>query len=135
MKQINAEGIADLINAKVMFQQNDRFWELVRSAPETIKKMNWILEEINRSPDNEELYMMIIKALPRSGHSLGYFMARTIEEKLGREELVNLVTDPVRFFEAYNEVADVKFSEDALEVIKNLRDAFKVIHTFDSVEE
>lgn len=135
MDQIHSEGIADQIDKRKLISCEEgplHFfagqWEsMVQNAPAFIEKMDQLLCSISEArQDKEELSLQLRRALPMSGHPVGFYMANVIIEKSGKEKLVKEAGNPFAFFRLYNLVASekadcaIRFSDNAMEVIAGL---------------
>jgi hypothetical protein len=135
IQQVQLEGIADLINvpdwmtrsAETWSASNKQFVESYRRSPEIIRAIDDLFVRMHdEQGDRRDLGQQLRRAVPRSGHPTGYFMAETIVAALGRDALVRTVSNPFAFFRLYSEAARKKgsdspaFSNKTLDFIASL---------------
>lgn len=135
IQQLQLEGIADLINVPAWIGQradtwsppNRQFVEYYRKSPEIIATLDALLSRMPDEPKQRRaLGQQLRRALPRSGHPTGYFMAETIVAALGRDALIGTIPNPFAFFPLYDEAARKKggdtprFSKKALDFVASL---------------
>jgi hypothetical protein len=135
IQQVQLEGIADLINVpgwinrpvEALRPADKAYLDWYRRSGEVIQNMDRLFAQMQDNPAaRRELGADLQKAVPRSGHPTGYFMAQTIVETLGREAVVATVSNPFAFFRVYNDAAKKKgsatpvFSEKAMNLLRSL---------------
>jgi len=145
LDQLQAEGIADLINVPDCLRRPTDFPASLQkaiadysrhlaAASESLRSFDILIRRIrsNELKDPSDIEMEVRKALPFSGHPTGFHMARLIKEKFGIERLREHVADPFSFIHEYQLAAkqakgsrygsDVHlFSPEALKWIDGLR--------------
>lgn len=140
LNQIHMEGIADQIDKYVLFNEANplkgmesstkKYWEYVRQSPSIIKTMDNILSEILNLKDYVELSSELIRSVPMSGHPVGFYMAKTIHDEMGKDALIMDIGNPFAFFRRYNEAAkginvgSPVFSIEAMSVIDRLESKY-----------
>jgi hypothetical protein len=112
---IQNEGIADQIDkVATLFEGGSRFEssyarryrENLAESPRILSTLDDLLCRLaDDNPDYDKIGRDMRKAVPMSGHPTGYFMTRTILERLGNEELVRTFNNPFAFFYLYNAAA------------------------------
>lgn len=140
--QIQGEGIADQIDKRPWIDGGEPvpapfesysagYLEELAATPATIRGLDSLLTELGAATDpghRARIGARIAGLVPMSGHPTGYYMARTILEQLGRERLVQNVTNPAAFFRAYDEAARASggptLSPEALLSLAELEGAF-----------
>jgi hypothetical protein len=140
LDQIQAEGIADLIDKRRWFEREGeargpgdpgyvvRFRENVRQAPEFLRSLDRRLIAIAEDPSGRQaIGEEIRELLPQSGHPVGYYMASRILEELGLAPLVERVGSPFHFFRLFNEATEEAGGDPILST--------GAIHWIDSLEE
>lgn len=137
VNQIHAEGIADLIDKEQWLKEKikgteyemyaQKYWQYVQQSPEIIKQMNGILIKIaNSSDEAEELGKEFERLSPMSGHTLGYFIAKTILDEMGIEAVISDLGNPFMFIRKYNEAViakdkmEMSFSQEAMNLLNEL---------------
>jgi hypothetical protein len=135
VQQVQLEGIGDLINVPVWMKKPSETWsasnkqyvDFYRKSPEIIRAMDGLFSRMQDGQDDRrDLGQQLRRAVPRSGHPTGYFMAETIVAVLGKEALVRTVANPFAFFRLYGEAARKKggdtpgFSKKTLDLIRSL---------------
>ncbi len=109
MESVESEGIADLINRPPLFRPpgprraTDRTYvEWVKQAPELLKVVDSVFSICRAMPEERSwLGDWLMNFLPDGGHQLGFYMARNILRRLGRERLLPCVGNPALFFTTY----------------------------------
>lgn len=116
LDQLQAEGVADLINVPSMLESSfddpvlkanqDRYLRFLATAGDSIQAFDRCLDlAAKEGPAAQRLRGRVRDALPMSAHPTGFFMARLIERQLGRQRLVRHVADPFAFIDDYHEAA------------------------------
>lgn len=132
--QLHSEGMADMIDKPTIYFAKGYmadtpyaafFRKSYTQSAEIIQQLDAYLSQYNAISDKANLVAEIKNSIPMSGHPTGYFIAKTIEQELGREALVQTLGFPNEFFNRYNEAAAKNgnlplFSSEALAVINNL---------------
>ena len=141
IQQVALEGTADLINVPAWIDKpvetldaSDRlFVEWYHKSAEVIRTMDRLFAQMQDGAANrQDLGTELRKAVPRSGHPTGYFMARTIVDTLGKDAVIRTVSNPFAFFRTYNEAAKKKgsgapvFSEKAMQLLRSLEKRYQV---------
>lgn len=113
LDQIQAEGIADLINVPAWLGEPGlpagvwpgwaaRYRGHLAEAPAFLTEMDRILQQMARSPESAAAEAQRLRAmLPMSGHPIGYHMAGRIVAAGLRDALTATCADPVAFFRLY----------------------------------
>lgn len=127
LNQIQAEGIADLIDKRRWFDREGeagepgepgyvvRFRDNVRTAPEFLRTVDRMVSEIAEDPSERGVIGDEIRErLPQSGHPIGFFMARRILEELGPERLVERIGNPFHFLRLFSEAMEAAGEEPIL---------------------
>lgn len=129
---IEAEGVADQIDKAGWFTKSNPdtresgYIRAVNNSPEIIKKMNALLEQIvDRRENISEIGSKIKNLVPNGGHPTGFFMAKSIIDALGRNELIKTVGNPFEFVKQYNNAARMQkncpvFSSKAMKIVAEL---------------
>ena len=136
LNQIQAEGIADQIDKRIIFfnggpfeqsQWSRRYKSYLEESPEIIKGIDKLLRKMADSTSNyQKIGCQLYELVPMSGHPTGYYMTNAIIDELGRETLIKEVGNPFAFFRLYNQVAKMKgsnkpsFSEKSMRLINKL---------------
>lgn len=133
---IQQEGIADLIDKEKPPLESllslpkslvDAYNQDYLKATENLKKLDSVSQlYFEKKMDDLELKKQLNGIVGFGGHTLGIYMSFLINERLGKEIMIETYDNPIRFFEIYNEVAiDVPdahvFSNDFMEQIKELK--------------
>ncbi|MFZ1292191.1 MAG: DUF5700 domain-containing putative Zn-dependent protease [Melioribacteraceae bacterium] len=133
--KIEAEGIADMVDKKDWFTKSSnavstyarQYIDEVGKTPYAIKLIDELLIEISKNPKkSKQIGQKILQNIPQQGHTIGYFMASLILEKIGKNELVKSVGNPFQFIKLYNTAAQKsngrypKFSEQSIILINKL---------------
>ncbi len=141
IQQVALEGTADLINVPAWIDKpvetldpSDRlFVEWYQKSGEVIGTMDRLFAQMQDGAANrQDLGTQLRKAVPRSGHPTGYFMARTIVDTLGKDAVIRTVSNPFAFFRTYNDAAKRKghgmpvFSEKAMQFLRSLEKRYQV---------
>lgn len=138
LNKLPLEGVASLIDKKKYFQLDyyndtllmdrkqqetvDEFRNLVHLAPLNLARIDsLLLTEFSI----EEKGKNIFKELPWSGHAIGYYMANSIENELGRKSLIEAQYSCLEFIFQYQAAASLnkelyKFSEDTIAFLKTI---------------
>ncbi len=148
LTNVQEEGIADQLDKsdlpflseqklKQMFPDPERrsFYEDYRryyaESNEWVRRVEKVLEEIDREPATvAEKGRLLHQQLPIDGRPLGAFMARTILRELDKNQLVNVVGDPLSFWLLYNKAArhskghSYLLSRQAMSVIERLSQTY-----------
>jgi len=137
LDQIQGEGVADLIDKEELMAGGHPFVsgyaEAVARAPEFLKTMDGILADLGKGAVNsEKAGELLNEALPMSGHPVGFYMARTIRNRLGTAEMVRRVGNPFAFLTLYDQATTAggangdqfRFSPAALLVLAELDERF-----------
>ena len=138
MNQIEAEGIADLIdkpyllnlpnNVKSSFLHEWKiyFSENLKRADEILKKADSYLAMLSGNLHDKKTVSDMLKVVPMTGHIIGYYMATTIWDVF-REKITSCVGNPYRFILLYNEAAETlqrfTLSEKSINLIRNVTGA------------
>ena len=134
--QFQAEGMANLVTYRNLLEDDDPagglpedFKKWFEKSPEILRMLNDLLERAAESPEKQvELGQELKRAVPRSGHPTGFFMALTILDVLGRDALIQATGDPLAFVLLYQKAASRKenemtrFSQKALDVVTRVFD-------------
>ncbi len=119
LNQLQAEGVADLINMPHLLQGDTELGPLKKlvegyqgaldSAPESINALDQIIRRVAAGTlvDGKEIKQLVREALPRAAHTTGYFMARTTLEHLPRAVLIEHVANPFAFLRDYQKAAKI----------------------------
>lgn len=96
-----------------------------RRSDERLSQVDDVFRRAGAHPDSAEaLGRWIDGQLPDNGRILGAFMAATIEQQLGREQLADVVGNPFEFWRVYNDAAGrtdaPTLSEEALRAIAGI---------------
>ena len=139
MNQIQAEGIADQIDKRILIMDKEGpmhayadSWEaMVSQAPEYIQSFDKQLAAINESlQGTKEAGQKLKTGLPMSGHPIGFFMANTILEQGSKKDLVEKAGNPFAFFRLYHKAAQnakgiaPTFSHETLQIIEILENKY-----------
>jgi len=137
--QIHMEGIADQIDKDLMFavsankKRTNRYQELLLKTPMHIRQLDRLLVAYAEDSANaKEIGVAIRKAVPMSGHPMGYFMAKTILQFESKAVLMCKIGNPFAFLQRYQEAAlksggtKPVFSEKAIALIKKLETSYVV---------
>jgi hypothetical protein len=133
INQIHSEGIADLIDKDASFnnsffkERTKKYQELLKQAPIHIEQLDSLLSTYSKNKNLQNNIATTIEiSVPMSGHTLGYFMAKTIENYKSKEFLIKDIGDPFQFFIHYQEAViksgnkKPKFSKESLYLLENL---------------
>jgi hypothetical protein len=90
-----------------------------RQAGELLRRLNAAMIDISGSPaDSARISEEFKRSLPWMGQqTVGMFMATTIEQQFGREQLIATVGDPFAFVQAYSKAAAKANTPDAVPVL------------------
>lgn len=152
LTQLEEEGVAEMIDKPaitfgdeplpertkrhpMMSMVWSRYQRIADDAPELLRELNNALttiaqNPINAGPEGERIASLIP---PMTRHSLGMFMAHTIEQRLGRDVLIETVGDPFAFALAYAEATYVEnndltrtpsFSDDAIDLLVHWQEKY-----------
>lgn len=114
VKQIQMEGIADLIDKKaypihfdIQGQSfNAQYNAAYVGAPDSLRQMDQVLLSAATSPqhriENEKKFW---ESLQFAGHPTGFYMTNVILKHLGKSALIATEADPFEFFRLYNRAA------------------------------
>jgi hypothetical protein len=115
LNQIQAEGIADQVDKRVRFFDDGdladseaalTYRQYLAETPKLLRKIDSLLADYDVDTHNAtEISKTLRKSVPMSGHPTGYFMTRTIIERLGKEVLLEQVGNPFIFFLQYQQAA------------------------------
>lgn len=104
----------------------------LEEAPAAIGQLDRMLAEIGKSPAETGSWSVLSSmSLPLEGRPVGFFMARTIIDQLGKEQLAAVLGDPFGFVRLYNEAANRTagalpcFSEAAVRLISGLEKEYR----------
>jgi len=104
--QIHLEGLANMVNVDPGFERGTcppSFVEEVQRTPTFLHFFSQQLQRLGRRPQEAESIGRCIRTrLPESGHPVGYYVARTIRDRLGREKLLRTTDDPLLFFREFS---------------------------------
>lgn len=135
INQIENEGIAEQINIKQLYfgegcfngtkKSNIKINEQKQQPDMIIALDSLMSQSYNNISERKKINKKIRNMIPRAGHPLGFFMANTIIEHLGKELLIKVVRNPFAFFRLYNTIAADKemipeFSKDAIQYISDM---------------
>jgi hypothetical protein len=133
--QIHLEGVADQLNVpawigrppETLEAPEREYVEFLAKSANVIREMDRLFAQMYAEPaKRRELGAGLKKAVPRSGHPTGYFMAETIASVLGRRALIDVASNPFAFFRAYDKAARKRgqnapaFSKPALQLLASL---------------
>ncbi|MHC1780900.1 MAG: DUF5700 domain-containing putative Zn-dependent protease [Bacteroidales bacterium] len=115
INSIHNEGIADMINVHRLYTENSELKNKIE-AQRVIKEQKYqksiimafdiLLSELSVNKESaEELEGLAASLITRSGHPAGYFMAKTIYQVYGENELKRLALKPFEFFYVYSNAA------------------------------
>jgi len=95
-----------------------------KDAPALLARLDRTLTDIGTAGGTTQAWAKLsFRDFPLEGRPLGYFMARTIEERLGKERLIVTLGNPFAFIRLYNEAAAKgpaslpRFGKAAIELI------------------
>lgn len=136
---IQDEGIASLIDKVQWLEDLDgvsdtSYWKPIMSefatlystSNQVINKLDSILISYSKGDITvDEAGSQVARNLPWSGHPTGTYMAILLENEKGRDYIVKIATEPLRFLIDYNEVAKAStgysyFSPQAISVLEDL---------------
>lgn len=132
LDRIVHEGTASMVDkaphiraGAIPFGYPETFLESVREAPQRLAQIDAALAALALTPEGYATAANVVdEADPSGGHLNGVFMAMTIEDAFGRQAVIDAISGPVPFFEAYQRAAHERsvftFSDAAME---NLRRA------------
>jgi hypothetical protein len=115
--QLQREGVANLVGERETLRAEDTpadsarvmaFRDEVARSPEVLAQVSERLERMAGAEASSALALareIRWQVLPGSGHPTGLFMARTIEDALGRSALIATLSTPFDFVRAYNRAA------------------------------
>lgn len=136
LRQLQREGIADLIDkgsvpieAPIPLMQPvaDRFNAAYARAPKRIAEISRQLADYPLDdPSRAEAANAFRNGFVQGGHPLGNFMARTIDNALGRDALIATLPDPFRYIDAYQRAAALDptappLGDDAIATIRTIK--------------
>lgn len=105
--QIHREGLANMVNWEADSRRgvhSEAYLEALRRAPEYLRFMDSRLQAVQERGDTiEDIGGELRRNLAYSGHPVGYYMARTIRDNLGRASLLECTHDPLVFFLTFAE--------------------------------
>ncbi len=115
LELVESEGVADLVNRlplfapdRVLTSRGIRYVRLVRRSPHFLRILDKELAVAALRPTKRlTLTHTLIDTLPDGGHQVGFYMARTILDRLGKPRVIACVGDPIRFFQTYAEAAEL----------------------------
>lgn len=100
--------------------------------PAIVARLDQILAEIEQTPEKTSAWMKLsLMDVPLEGRPVGFFMARAIIDRLGKERLAVVLGDPFGFVRLYNEAAALPpgplpcFSEAAVRLISRLEKEYR----------
>ena len=116
LDQLQAEGTADQVNVRPELEGGGTLPEHLRAylswmseTPSRLERLqSLVLGAEGAGSAADELRRAIRDAIPRSGHPNGYYMARLIQERLGRKRLLLHLGDPFAFVRDYQEAAKIR---------------------------
>jgi hypothetical protein len=143
LDNLQAEGVADLIDKRAMLQiedwgegtsgrafqaMSDGFRQELERAQVRLQQVDRILADYSIDPTAaKELGKKLRETLVMGGHPVGYHMATAIVSADHRERLIEHVADPFDFVRAYHKAAGAdpgshhRFSAPALEGLARLQ--------------
>lgn len=141
-ERLTEEGIASMLDKQKYFEaeylsevqgRNDdkyhdasEFVSLVSEAKATLSRVDSFLIKASKDEiDQEEASREISRLLPWGGHVIGFYMARAIENQLGREDLLSVVNSPVKFMLLYSSASEknsdlYRFTETSITFIESM---------------
>lgn len=115
---LQAEGVADFIDKELWVDDLDyapesrreyaeQFVEAFRDGATAVADIDTLLSSFYYShPEDRARYSTyLVGALPLGGQPTGFYMARLIDQQLGRDALIAHVGNPFAFIRDYNEAA------------------------------
>ena len=116
LNMIQNEGLADLIDKPAsIFEGGPRadssyaleYRKNMAESPRILGTLDKLLCSLSDTPEaqDEGIGWKMVEAVPQSGHPTGFFMARTVSEKIGEEDLIRTFNNPFAFFYLYNAAA------------------------------
>ncbi len=138
LSKMPLEGVACLINRSEYFNEDylansqnfkkehlesiTEFRYLVSKAPDHLKEIEAVL--ISKLSDTEKS-KKIQQNMPWGGHTVGFYMARAIEQQKGKDVLIKVQYSPIKFIRSYQQVALnsselFRFSNVAMNFLLNL---------------
>lgn len=136
--QLQLEGTADLIDKRELMETAEtvsdsdseyhrRYKQSYRSASADFAKIDQLIVEISQDATRMKGHAKQIRnMLPFAGHPHGAYMAKLIEDKLGKSAVIATLTNPFAFITTYNKAAGMDdgnshvFSDTAIEFLKTL---------------
>ena len=113
LDRIVHEGTASMIDkapryraAVVPIGESEDFLQLIRDTPQRLAQNDAALAGLTPTAEGYAAAANLVdEASPGGGHLNGVFMAMTIEDQLGRQALIDALSGPVVFFDAYQRAA------------------------------
>ncbi len=112
LNQIQAEGLADRVDRRVLYFQKgylenmpeaQLFKARVAQVPAVLDSLDRLLSQIaSQRGDYSRLGRRMRELLPMSGHAVGYYITSIIVKRFGNEELNRRVGNPFAFFHLYH---------------------------------
>lgn len=139
LNDINNEGIADLINIEKLYEENgclyhSEYSKIIQSEQYyqriVISLLDYLISHIAQDNLlNKELSKIALLINSRSGHPLGYFIAKSILKYSGNEELRRVSINPFHFIYSYNDAAKKSkdlpvFSYETIEYLRLLEEKY-----------
>ncbi|MGB3465497.1 MAG: DUF5700 domain-containing putative Zn-dependent protease [Cyclobacteriaceae bacterium] len=128
LNKLPLEGVASLIDKKKYMANNEKeeaieFRELIKEADKNLRKIDLALAG---NLSTEEKGEAILKSMPWGGHSVGFYLASAIEDKLGLEALIKSQYSCVDFILTYQNAAGkdknlYRFSDEAITFLKTIK--------------
>lgn len=111
-----SSGIPELSEHPLLRWVQERYRTVENDAPESVRELDRALFAVGDDPsvvetEGEKLFESIS---PPERHTVGLYMAFAIEERLGRERLVETVGNPFSFVRAYSEAAGLSSPRPSL---------------------
>ncbi len=130
LEQINAEGVADLIDKPSLMAAGHPvvadFAEEVHKAPAYLTMMDEILAAVHTGQlDWQQAGEKLRSRLLQSGHPVGFYMAQKMMESCGRELIVEVAADPFVFIFRFSQLMERRgerfLCQESLEALRTLR--------------
>jgi len=140
LDQVHLEGLADQMDKvhslanPYYAKQNERYQKNLKTTPDDMRRLDSLLVEYSCIHDSckAEIAKQISRAVPNSGHPMGYFMSTTMKNFESLDYMLEDIGNPFQFFLRYNNLAkksliDVPvFSEEAIQAIIELSKKYQI---------
>lgn len=138
LESIQNEGVADLIDKKIVIDHNDQLpselqWKsaLIMHNEDVIQKIDQMLKNAHLSNDTNTISEDDVRNLimHTSGHVPGFYMATIITKQLYHTEMIENISNPFHFFKLYNtaaikETTAPQFSIESIKYIEQLENYY-----------